>query len=1211
MTGRGRARAIVVAAAVASMPLTVAAAGPAGAADPVGSIVTIRPKVNQPRSITGGPDGNVWFTNTADDAIVRITPAGVMTAFHDPSIHGPTDITSGADGRVWFINRSESQPFTPTIGAITPAGVVTAYSSPAISDPRQIARGPDGNVWFTDDAAVLRVSPAGVITPFTGPAITDPRSITAGPDGNVWFFDWAAHALRRMTPGGAVTPVVVPSLSSYYDIPSLTAGPDGNLWLTAGFTITRVTPAGTTTDFAVASPALAIVNGPDGKLWFAERSDGPWSPSSIGTITTGGVLGQHADPSIALPSDLATGPDGNVWYTDIGTGFAIDAGQGIGRVTPAGVVTEFSDVPEIASPMSSTLGPDGNVWVGNSSATTISRVTPAGVVTAFTDARILAPSDMVTGPDGNVWFASPYDDAIGRITTNGVVSKYTGTGIGRPTDITAGPDGNLWFVNAGNASIGRITPAGVVSNFSAGGASGLSDITAGPDGNLWFTAAGSNAATSRLGKVTPAGAVTLLADPSLDRPTAIVAGPDGNLWVGNAGSANPPPAGSIVRVTTAGVFSKLPDPLLGPVGMIVGPDGNIWVADEVTLTASPPWAVLSALVRVTTSGVVTHFPIDGLVTSLAPGSDGNVWFTDEATPSIGHIGTGVPGAPTNVVGSPGNGQVTVSWQAPSSDGGSPITGYTVTASPGGGSCATGGALSCTVSGLTNGVTYSFDVRASSSVGQGPPSRPKVAAMPRTTPGPPTGVTASAGNAAVAVSWTPPAVDGGAPITGYSVTASPGGATCATTTSTMCVVSGLTNSTAYTFTVRAANLAGQGTPSAPTASVTPLLPAGGPRFHALPPARILDTRPGADQTGLAGPFGPAQARELQVAGRGGVPSGATGVVLNITAVRPSAYSFLSVLPDLPASGSPIATSSLNLTPGSVRPNLVMAKLNGAGRLSIYNNSGTVDVLADVVGWLDDGTAGGDSLTSVAPARILDTRPGPDQVGLAGAFGPVQARVLQVTGNGGVPAGATAVVMNVTSVNPSAESFLSLTPDTLAPGQVPATSSLNLAAGEVRPNLVVVKLTAAGQVTIFNNSGSVDVLADVVGYFAPPSGGMVQSVTPQRILDTRPGPDQTGLTGAFGPSTARVLQVAGRAGVPAGAKAVWMNVTSVNPSAASFLSLVPGPLGPGQVPATSNLNLATGQVAPNLVLVKLNVAGQVTIYNNSGTVDVLADVVAYTP
>ena len=168
----------------------------------------------------------------------------------------------------------------------------------------------------------------------------------------------------------------------------------------------------------------------------------------------------------------------------------------------------------------------------------------------------------------------------------------------------------------------------------------------------------------------------------------------------------------------------------------------------------------------------------------------------------------------------GDGQVPLTWIAPASDGGSPITGYTVTASPGSGTCSTTGATSCTVSGLTNGTPYTFTVTATNAVGTGPESNaanatPQAAA---TVPGAPTNLVATAGDTTVQLTWTAPASDGGSPITGYTVTGSPGG-TCSTTGATTCTVSGLTNGTLYTFHVTATNAVGTG-PESNAASATP-------------------------------------------------------------------------------------------------------------------------------------------------------------------------------------------------------------------------------------------------------------------------------------------------------------------------------------------------------------------------------------------------------
>jgi RHS repeat-associated protein len=185
----------------------------------------------------------------------------------------------------------------------------------------------------------------------------------------------------------------------------------------------------------------------------------------------------------------------------------------------------------------------------------------------------------------------------------------------------------------------------------------------------------------------------------------------------------------------------------------------------------------------------------------------------------------VPGAPTIGTATGGNAQATVKFTAPASNGGATITGYTVTSSPAAGVDSNAGTtgLSHIMTGLSNGTAYSFTVKATNSVGAGAASSASNSVTPATVPSAPTIGTATAGNAQATVKFTAPASNGGATITGYTVTSSPAGGvdSNAGTTGISHVITGLTNGTAYTFTVKATNAAGSGTASAASNSVTPV------------------------------------------------------------------------------------------------------------------------------------------------------------------------------------------------------------------------------------------------------------------------------------------------------------------------------------------------------------------------------------------------------
>jgi len=152
-------------------------------------------------------------------------------------------------------------------------------------------------------------------------------------------------------------------------------------------------------------------------------------------------------------------------------------------------------------------------------------------------------------------------------------------------------------------------------------------------------------------------------------------------------------------------------------------------------------------------------------------------------------------------------------------------------------------------------------------------------------------------------------------------------------------------------------------------------------------------------------------------------------------------------------------------------------------------------------------------------------------------------------------------------------------------------------------VIVKVGADGQVSIFNSSGTVDVIVDLAGWFQdPPPAGGVTAITPHRALDTRIAPST-----AVGPGQTVEVQVVGAGGVPAaGATSVILNVTAVSPTAASLLTVYPSGT---PLPLASNLNFTTSKIIANQVVVQVGANGKVTIYNDNGSTDVVVDILAW--
>jgi len=283
------------------------------------------------------------------------------------------------------------------------------------------------------------------------------------------------------------------------ELGDIVLGPDGKLWFTekTANKIGRVTPgtppvidefdlpAGFTTPFN-------ITVGPDSKIWFT-CNNGAGAVCRINPADTSEKQG-HGGYNVTTQAGIAAGPDGKIWLGD--------QGGKVVRINPSDMLEEtVSDIDLTGFNVRNlTAGPDGNVWVTDFGGQ-IGRVTPSGSVTAFNPAGDAA-WDIITGPDGNLWYTAPEgaDTKIGRVTPAGDVGlQYSASPVGDQRGITVGPDGALWFAQAFANTIGRMTLDGqftVITGLTAPGRPEY--IAPGPDNTLWFTEKEGN----RIGRIT-------------------------------------------------------------------------------------------------------------------------------------------------------------------------------------------------------------------------------------------------------------------------------------------------------------------------------------------------------------------------------------------------------------------------------------------------------------------------------------------------------------------------------------------------------------------------------------------------------------------------------------------------------------------------------------------------------------------------------------
>jgi hypothetical protein len=388
-------------------------------------------------------------------------------------------------------------------------------------------------------------------------------------------------------------------------------------------------------------------------------------------------------------------------------------------------------------------------------------------------------------------------------------------------------------------------------------------------------------------------------------------------------------------------------------------------------------------------------------------------------------------------------------------------------------------------------------------------------------------------------------------------------------------------------------------------ITPCTTDCGATYHAITPARVLDTRPSSH----VGNATTLKSQTKQTFSVTGIPLDAVAVTGNLTVTGPTAAGYVTLAPALSLHGVP-STSTINFPAGDTRANGVTVALSYAGTLDVIyraaSTSATADVIFDVTGYFTNDAAGMTYHTQT-PTRVLDTRPS-SHVGNATTLQSQTKQYFSV----GLPSNAKAVTGNLTVTGQTALGYVTLAPALSLHG-VPSTSTINFPAGDTRANGVTVALSGSGTLDVIyraaSTSATADVIFDVTGYFTNDATGMTyHTLTPNRVLDTRPSShagnattlqSQTMQNFSFGVESSNAFAVTG-------------NLTVTGPTAVGYVTLAPA-LSLHGGPSTSTINFPAGDTRANNVSLPLfnrkSLAAMYWAATTKDTADIIFDVTGY--
>lgn len=732
--------------------------------------------IARPGAVVTDSGGNLYIADSGNHIIRKVatdgtisTVAGVGTSGNSgdggpatsAKLKDPRGLAFNSAGELYIADRGNHRiRKVATDGTIsTVAGGTYGFAgddgqavSARLASPHSIAFDGIGNLYIADNDnhRIRKVATSGVITTLAGDGtqgfggdgaqasgarLSSPKGVALDGAGNLYIADTGNHRVRKIATTGIITTVAGDGVQGY-------AGDGGQA------AIARLDqPHGVALDSA-------------GVLYMADRAN-----HRIRKVATNGVIsnvvgqgpggfagdgGPATSAQLQLPGGLALDTAGNLYVADTDnnrirkiatTGIiATVAGNGTRGFTGDGGPATSA---QLNTPYSMTFDSAGTGYIADvinnrirklAADGTISTVAGSGIEWGFsgdggpaTSAQLFNPFGSALDGAGNLYIADTGNSRIRKVAPDGTISTVAGTGtsgfsgdggqatsaqLHYPDSMALDNAGNVYFSDSANHTVRKIATNGIISTLAGDGSSG-------------FSGDGGQASAAKLAS-----------------PASIALDNAGNLYLADANNHR------VRKIATNGIITTVAGTVLGfagdggpatsarlyfPGGLALDSIGNLYIADTGNHRVR----------KVATDGVITTVAGDGNLgfsgdggaatdaqfeypRGVALNSAGHLYIVDTNNHRIRQVMAVALGSPTALTAIAGNSTVQLTWAAPASDGGSAITGYTVTGAPSGSCTAAAPGTTCTVAGLTNGTQYSFTVVATNSQGDSAASAPAVA-----------------------------------------------------------------------------------------------------------------------------------------------------------------------------------------------------------------------------------------------------------------------------------------------------------------------------------------------------------------------------------------------------------------------------------------------------------------------------------------------------